>query len=79
VLMLVHSREPPPEERRERGPWEPNWRVWLWMAIAVVVGYAALNADGAVGTLLLLGAFYAVCRSVAEALPYSGGLTEWRQ
>ena len=79
MLMLIHSREPPPEERRDPIRWEPNWRVWLWVAIAVVVGYAALNASGAVATLLIMCAFYAGCRSVAEALPYGRGLGEWRQ
>jgi hypothetical protein len=79
MLMLVHTREPPPDDGREPVAWEPNWRTWLWVAIAVVVGFAAVNADGGVGTLLIFGAFYAACRALAQALPYWGGLTEWRQ
>jgi hypothetical protein len=79
VLMLIHSREPPPEQRREPVPWTPNWRVWLWAAIAVAVGYAALNTHGAMGALLVICSFYALCRWAAEVLPYPGGLTEWRQ
>ena len=75
--MLVHSQDPPPDEGR--AAWEPNWAVWLWVAIAVVVGFAALNADGAVGAALLFAAFYAGCRSLAQALPYGRGLTDWRQ
>ncbi len=77
--MLVHSQEPPPDEGRRRASWEPNWAVWRWVAIAVVVGFAALNADGAVGVLLMFAAFYAGCRSLDEAVPYRRGLTEWRQ
>jgi hypothetical protein len=79
MLMLVHSREPLPGDGEGPVEWRPNWRVWLWVAIAGVVGFAASNADGAVGMLLIFAAFYSACRALAEALPYSGGLTEWRQ
>jgi len=79
VLMLVHSQEPSADGGRERPYWEPNWAVWTRVAIALVLGFAALSADGGVATLLIIAAFYAGCRAVAEAVPYTGGLTEWRQ
>jgi hypothetical protein len=73
MTMLIHER---PEEPR---PWQPNWRVWRWVALTVVVGWAATQAAGGVGVLLILVAFYAACKALAEALPYGGGLHEHRQ
>jgi hypothetical protein len=73
MTMLIHEEAPGPR------PWRPNWRVWRWVTIAVVVGYAATHAGGGVGTLLILVAFYAACKAVSEAIPYGGGLREHRQ
>jgi hypothetical protein len=73
MTMLIHEREPGPQ------PWQPNWRVWRWVAAAVIVGFAATHATGGVGVLLILLAFYAACKAVSEAIPYGGGLREHRQ
>jgi hypothetical protein len=73
MTMLIHEEEPGPR------PWRPNWRIWRWVAVAVVVGYAATETAGGVGVLLILIAFYAACKAVAEAIPYGGGLHEHRQ
>ena len=73
MTMLIHEEEPGPR------PWQPNWRIWRWAAVALIVGYAATNATGAVATLLILVAFAAACKAVAEAVPYGGGLREHRQ
>jgi hypothetical protein len=73
MTMLIHEEAPRP------WPWQPNWRIWRWVAVALVVGYAATHATGGVATLLILVAFYAACKAVSEALPYGGGLREHRQ
>jgi hypothetical protein len=78
--MLIDTREPPPGGRDELRPaWEPNWRMWGWIAAAGLVGFAALSAHGALATLLIFAAFAAGCRAVDIALPYRSGLREWRQ
>ena len=71
--MLIHEEPPRPRE------WQPNWRIWRWVALAVVVGWAATQASGGVGVLLILVAFYAACKALAEAIPYWDGLREHRQ
>jgi hypothetical protein len=76
--MLIDDRAPPPDEG-ERAPVEPNWRLWRWLAAAVVIAFAAAHATGLVGYVLLCGAFGAGCKAVAEAVDYAGGLREWRQ
>jgi len=76
----VHSREPDPSGAGpDRQPWEPNWRVWRWIAGAVLATYAATRADGAAQALLVLIAFVLVCLAAEAALPRGDGLREWRQ
>ena len=80
--MFVHSEEPDPPSEPGDGrprPWEPNWRVWRWVAAAVVITYAATHAHGAVQALLVLVVFALCCRALTEALPYGDGMREWRQ
>ncbi len=74
--LLGYVRAP---EAGDRPQWEPRWRVWRWVLVAVPLAYAAARSDGAVGTLLVLVVFGLVCQALAEALPYGRGLTEWRQ
>ena len=79
-VAYVHSREPdPPGSDPRRRPWEPNWRVWRWIAGAVLAGYAATHADGAAEALLVLIAFVLVCLAADAALPRGDGMREWRQ
>ena len=77
-IAYVHAedRDPRPEGPR---PWEPNWRVWRWVAAALVVGFAAGNSTGGVQYLLVVTTFGLVCQAVAEALPRMDGLRDWRQ
>lgn len=81
LLMLIHDGHPAPEPEGppERAPWEPNWRLWAWVLAAGIVGFGAANTAGAASTFLVLTAFGLCCRALGEALPYGGGLTEWRQ
>lgn len=34
-VAYVHAREPDEPEDGGRTPWEPNWRLWRWVAAAV--------------------------------------------
>ena len=77
-LAYVHAHDSdPPEERR--APWEPNWRIWRWVAAAAVAGYASAHTEGAAAAVLMLLVFAFVCQAAAEALPNGDGLREHRQ
>jgi hypothetical protein len=78
-VAYVHARQPDESEDQQRTPWEPNWRVWRWVAAAVVVTYGASRADGALELLLVLVVFGLCCRAALELLPDGDGLREWRQ
>jgi hypothetical protein len=81
-LAFVHAREPwPPAgpDDDERRPWQPNWRLWRWVAAALVVAFAASHADGAVQALLVFVVFGLGIRAVGEVLTWGDGLSEWRQ
>ena len=77
-VAYVHARDDePPAGGRE--PWEPNWRMWRWIAGAVLATYAATKADGAAEALLALIAFVLACLAAEAALPRGDGLREGRQ
>ena len=78
-VAYVHAREPDEPEDEARAPWEPNWRVWRWVAAALVVTVGATSADGALEALLVLLVFGLCCRAAVELLPGGDGLREWRQ
>jgi hypothetical protein len=78
-VAYVHARQPDEPEDEARTPWEPNWRVWRWVAVAVVVTYGAGRAHGALAYLLVLVVFGLCCRAVQEWLPSGEGLRDWRQ
>jgi hypothetical protein len=73
LIGYVHAGPEP------RTPWEPNWRVWRWIAAAAVVTYAATRAEGAIEAVLVLIVFALCCRAATEALPSGDGLREHRQ
>jgi hypothetical protein len=78
-IAYVKDREPDPPEDSGRTPWEPNWRLWRWLAAALVVGYGASRADGALEALLVFVVFGLCCRAALELLPDGDGMREWRQ
>jgi hypothetical protein len=80
-LAFVHADEPgePAGRGDERSPWEPNWRLWRWAAIALVVAFAASHATGAVQALLVFVVFGIGVRAIGEVLTWGDGLSEWRQ
>jgi hypothetical protein len=80
-LAYVHSHEPDPPTGNGGGPrpWEPNWRMWRWIAATVVAVYCATQTEGAARALLVIVAFVLVCLAVDEGVPRGDGLREWRQ
>jgi hypothetical protein len=78
-VAYVHARKPGAPEGGGRTPWEPNWRVWRWVAMAVALGVAATRSDGLMEVALVLGVFVLCCRAATAALPNGDGLREWRQ
>jgi hypothetical protein len=76
-LAYVDSRPRDPDEGRP--PWEPNWRMWRWLAAAAVVSFGAGHADGAIQYLLILVVVAFACLGIEAALPPMRGLRDWRQ
>ena len=76
ALLLVDTRREP-----EPAPstWEPNWRMWSWIALALAFGLAASQVNGGIGLVCVLVAFGAACKAIDVAMPYRAGLREWRQ
>ena len=77
-LAYVHAEEPEPRPDGRR-PWEPNWRMWRWIAVAVVASYCVTRTDGVPSLVFMLVAFTAGCLAVDRALPRGDGLREWHQ
>jgi hypothetical protein len=78
-LAYVRAGDDDPRPPDGPRPWEPDWRVWRWVAPAVPVGYAITRTDGALKLVLVLALFALACRCVDELLPDGGGLREHRQ
>ena len=77
-LAYVHAHDPDDRDER-RAYWEPNWRIWRWVAAAVVLGYGSAHTRGALAAGLVIAVFACVCQAAAEALPNGDGLREHRQ
>ena len=73
------SRNPPPSRREERPAWEPNWRLWAWVATTIVLFAAAASTPGIVSYVLVLAAIAAACQAVTVILPPLDGLRDYRQ
>ena len=77
-VAYVHAQEPDPTDD-PRVPWEPNWRVWRWIAVAGLAAYGSAHSSGAVAALLLFTVFALLCQAAAEASPNGDGLRQHRQ
>ena len=76
--MLIDTREPPSSDEGLPA-WEPNWAMWIRVALAVALGWGATSTTGLLGVVLVFASFAAACSAVVAVLDYWGGLTEWRQ
>jgi len=75
IGMLIDTREPEPDPP----VWEPDWAVWWRGTLAAALGITAFFTAGGLSYLAILLAFYFACSTIDHALPYRGGLTEYRQ
>jgi hypothetical protein len=78
MLMLIDTRDqqPPPE----RPAWEPNWRLWAWVALSIAAFVGAdLTASGFAGYLFVCAGVAFVCRAICVITPSLDGLREYRQ
>jgi hypothetical protein len=78
-MLLIDTRNPPPERPAERPAWEPNWRLWAWVALTVVAGVAADAASGMGAYVLALVMLCCACGALAVVLPPLDGLRDYRQ
>jgi hypothetical protein len=79
-MLLIETRRPPPDRGDSGRPvWEPNWRLWGWVAASIVFGVAADSLSGLVAYALVLVTTVCVCRAVLAALPPMDGLRQHRQ
>ena len=76
--MLIDTREPPPPDP-ERAPWEPNWRLWAWVALAIGSFVAADAMAGFAGYVLICACLVFACRAICVITPSLDGLREYRQ
>ena len=77
MFLLIDTRNPPPSP--ERAAWEPNWRLWGWVAATIATFVAADSTAGVVSYALVLCVFACACRAVSVILPPLDGLREYRQ
>ncbi len=76
--MLIDTREPPSSDDGLPA-WEPNWAMWLRVALAIGLGWVATASAGVLAVLLIFASFAAACSAVAVVFDYWGGLSEWQQ
>ena len=77
MFLLIDTRNPPPSQ--ERPAWEPNWRLWGWVAATIAVFVAANDTSGIVSYALAFATLACTCRAVLVVLPPLDGLRDYRQ
>ena len=78
-MLLIDTRLPPPDPPAERAAWEPNWRLWAWVALAIASGAAADAATGILAYALVLVFVTCACRAVCVVLPPLDGMRNYKQ
>lgn len=76
--MLIDTRTPPPPSPG-RPAWEPNWRLWTWVALTIGAFVGADAASGIAAYLLVCAGLGFVCQAISVVLPNTFGLREYRQ
>ncbi len=77
-VAFVHANDPEPAPPG-RPAWEPNWRLWRWVAAAFALAIAADRSEGVISLLLVLAVFALGCKAVDELLPRGDGMRHHRQ
>ena len=77
MFMLIDTRGGSRPD--DRPVWEPNWRLWSWVAATIALFVAADVTPGIVSYVLVLGAVACGCRAVSVILPPLDGLRDYRQ
>lgn len=75
--MLIDDSTPGPAPGR--APVEPNWRLWGWLAVALLLGVTAAQVTGVVAYVLLCATLAAVCKAATAGVPDGGGLRDYVQ
>lgn len=80
MFMLVDTRTPQPgDPTPERPAWEPNWRLWGWVALTIGAFVGAEATTGFVAYLFVCAALAFVCRAICVITPSLDGLRDYRQ
>jgi hypothetical protein len=80
MLFLIDTRERRPSGADGGRPaWEPNWRLWRWVALTVVAAVAAGATTGLVAYLLICATIAFASWAVCEIVPDTFGLKDYRQ
>jgi hypothetical protein len=74
-MLLIDTRTPPPE----RPAWEPNWRLWAWVALTIGALVGADSTSGFVAYVLVCAGLGFACRAICVVTPSLDGLREYRQ
>jgi hypothetical protein len=81
MLMLIDTREPPPEPGRHE-PWLLTFlldHLFPWPAVVVWMMAASLISDGWLGVVLSWGAVVVAFWRMSRAFGGVGGLRDYRQ
>jgi hypothetical protein len=80
-MLLIDTRDQRPdrEPAHERAPWEPNWRLWAWVALTIAAGMAANATTGVVAYAFVIAMVTFACRAISAVLPPLDGLRDYRQ
>ena len=88
MLFLIDTRERRPERPEPpelggssggRSRWEPNWRLWRWVALTVLAALGAGLTTGFVAYLLICATIAFASYAVCEIVPDTFGLKDYRQ
>jgi hypothetical protein len=79
MLFLIDTRSHrrPPEPRRPA--WEPNWRLWSWVALMLGAAVGAGATSGFVAYVLICATIAFACQAVCVLMPDTFGLKDYRQ
>jgi hypothetical protein len=81
MFMLIDTRSPPPWPlaEDERRALEPNWRIWTWLLLAVVLFVVSFLQSPLAGAVLLFAAFACAMKALGAALERCDGIRAHKQ